>query len=112
MLHERRYHHMYRTRNTDYFLRSNECVGVRERDTGRWVRNHTALRMFALEVPDLGHADRRCDANTWIGRRLEFFGRGEDLVTSPIEAIQRPPLHTVVHYVSHARSGTIVAAHP
>lgn len=104
-MYERRLHRLFRTRNTDYFLRDRECVGVRDRATGCWLRGHSALRTFAIELPDDDPAD-----DDWIGRRLAFCGRGDDLVTSPIEAIERPPLHTVVYYVSHARAGTIEAA--
>lgn len=101
---DRRRHRLFRTRNTDYFLRGAECVGVRDRATGCWVRNHAALRMTALEVPGVTE-----DGEAWVGRRLNFWGRGEDLVTSPLEAIERPALHTVVYYVSHTRSGIINA---
>lgn len=100
---ERRLHRLFRTRNTDYFLRHRECVGVRDRATGCWLRGHAALRTFAVELPD----DDDEDAEAWLGRRLTFCERGEELVTSPIEAIERPSLHTVVYYVSHARAGTI-----
>lgn len=102
---DRRRHRLFRTRNTDYFLRDAECVGVRDRATGCWLRNHAALRMTALEVPEATE-----DEKTWVGRRLNFWGRDEDLVTSPLEAIERPALHTVVYYVSHMRSGIIEAA--
>lgn len=98
---ERRRHRLYRTRNTDYFLRDRECVGVRDRATGCWLRHHVALRMVAAELPDA------LEQPPEHGLRLNFVGACDDLVTSPLESIERPALHTVVYYVSHARSGVI-----
>ena len=44
----RRRHRLFVTRHTEYHLRDDECVGVRDRDSGRWVRDHAALRLRAL----------------------------------------------------------------
>lgn len=98
---ERRRHRLFVTRHTEYHLRSEECVGVRDRETGVWFRDHAALRLLAVRAPARG-ADE-----SWVGQRLQFFGNNTDVVTSPVEAVGRPQREVLDHYVSLAAAGTI-----
>jgi hypothetical protein len=68
------------------------------------MREHAALRLRAVTLPPRGHD------HSWLGRRLQFFGKGTDVVTSPVVAVGRPARDVIEHYVSLARAGTIVAA--
>ncbi|MCA9694943.1 MAG: hypothetical protein R3A51_10100 [Nannocystaceae bacterium] len=99
---ERRRHRVFATRFTEYHLRDDQCVGVRDRESGKWVREHAALRLRAVDVPERGH-DR-----TWIGRRLQFWGSHADVLTSPVVEIGRPERPVVDFYVSQEVSGEIV----
>lgn len=89
------------TRHTEYHLRDDECVGVRDRGSKLWLLDHSALRLRALKVPDAAAADR------WIGRRLQFWGKHTDVLTSPIEQIGRPERIDVGAYCSQAKSGDL-----
>lgn len=95
---------MFVTRNTEYHLRLDECVGVRDLVTGTWLRDHAALRLRAIQLPPMGHD------HGWLGRRLQFWGGGKDVVTSPVVEVGRPERDDVVRYISREQSGLIAAA--
>ena len=97
----RRRHRLFTTRHTEYHLRDDECVGVRDLDTGRWLRRHAALRLRALGLPPLGHD------HAWIGRRIQFWGSAADVLTSTVIEVARPPRESVPWYVSQLRAGEI-----
>lgn len=97
----RRRHRMFVTRNTEYHLRLDECVGVRDLQTGKWQRHHAALRLRAIRLPPMGHD------HSWVGRRLQFWGSDKDVVTSPVLDVGRPEREVLPHYVSLERSGLI-----
>ena len=99
----RRRHRVFRTKYTEYHLRDDECVGVRDRDSGRWSRDHAALRLHAIQIPPMGEGD------SWIGRRLQFWGRIADVLTSPVISIGRPELQSLQGYVSFAKHGELCA---
>ena len=99
----RRRHRMFVTNNTEYHLRLDECVGVRDRETGTWHRHHAALRLRAIQIPPMGHD------HCWIGKRLQFWGTGQDVVTSPVVEVGRPEREVLPRYVSLERAGTIAA---
>src|SRR6185312_2471683 len=98
--HDRRRHRVYVTRNTEYHFRDGFCVAVRDRRTGEFLHGHLALRRrihgglkFYLNgaiVPNPG--DPR------VGEALYFASDGRDLVTSPLEAIERPSRELVEAY--------------
>jgi len=98
---ERRRHRVFKTRHTEYHLRHDECVGVRDRQSGLWLIDHAALRLRAIRAPAAK------DSAQWIGRRLCFWGDRSDVLTSPVIDVDRPAAHDLVGYVSHARTGTI-----
>lgn len=97
---ERRIHKMFVTRNTEYHVRRDLCVGVRDRRTGRWMRSHLAIKSrvsggirFTDEagiIPTAG--------DPAIGESLFFHAAGRDLITSPVISIERPPRETVTGY--------------
>ena len=97
---ERRVHQVFVTRNTEYHIRRNLCVGVKDRRTGSWLRAHLALKSRlsgALRfnrdggiLPNTGHPT--------VGESLYFHASGRDLVTSAILAVERPGKTTVHTY--------------
>ena len=74
----RRQHRMFETLHTEYHLRNDECVGVRDKSSGQWYRDHPALRLRAIQVPSIG-AD-----SEWVGRRVQFRGEVDDGATAPV----------------------------
>ncbi len=94
---------MFVTNNTEYHLRLDECVGVRDRESGSWQRHHAALRLRAIQLPPIGHDHH------WVGRRLQFWSADTDVVTSPVIEVDRPPRTSVPLYVSQECSGLISA---
>jgi hypothetical protein len=97
---ERRRHRVYVTRNTEYHFRDGFCVAVRDRRTGDFLQGHLALhgrieagiRFFSngAMAPNVGEPRR--------GESLYFASQGRDLVTSPLEGVERPPAETVRAY--------------
>lgn len=89
---ERRRHRVYVTRNTEYHFRDGFCVAVRDRRSGDFLPGHLAikrrlhggLKFFpnGAIVPNPG--DPR------PGEALYFATDGRDLVTSPLERVERP----------------------
>ncbi len=100
--HERRRHRVFSTRFTEYHLRDDECVGVRDIASGDWLNEHAALRLRAVQIPPMGQ-DR-----SWVGRRLQFWGRYADVLTSPVQGTARPERKFIDSYISQAVSGEIV----
>ncbi len=97
---DRRRHRIYVTKNTEYHFRDGFCVAVRDRRTGDFLRGHLALRRrihgglrFYLNgaiVPNPGEPSP--------GEALYFATDGRDLVTSPLEKVERPPRDLVLAY--------------
>lgn len=97
---DRRIHRVYLTKNTEYHLRRDVCVAVRDRCSGAWISNHAALHRRvsgSIEVLDQGgvvveHGLPR------VGACICFDMQG--LVTSRVEAASRPPRAVVERYYS------------
>lgn len=97
---ERRIHKVFVTRNTEYHVRRDLCVAVKDRRSGHWLRGHLArgsrvsggLRFSARGgiLPNVGTPN--------IGESLFFHATGRDLVTSPLVAVERPPREVVASY--------------
>lgn len=97
---DRRIHRVFVTRNTEYHVRRDQCVGVRDRRTGQWLKAHLALRSrvsgalrFNREggiMPNAGHPR--------VGDSLFFQAAGRDLVTSAIIFVDRPEREIVSGY--------------
>jgi hypothetical protein len=98
---ERRHHKMYVTRNTEYHLRDDVCVGIRDLRTGRWASSSGALRARLLgSIKDLDAMILSVDREPRVGECLLFINRrGDDIVTTCICDIRRPPKEAVEHYV-------------
>src|SRR5262245_61770441 len=81
---DRRIHRVFVTRNTEYHVRRETCVGVRDRQTGMWLQRH-----FAINLPVAG-AIRFFDTGAMstnpglpqVGESMYFEASGRDLVTS------------------------------
>lgn len=98
---DRRIHKVYVTRNTEYHVRKNLCVGVRDRRTGGWIKGHLAVRSRVsggLRFHENGGV-RPNEGAPSIGESLFFCADGRDLVTSPIVAIERPERSIVSAYI-------------
>jgi hypothetical protein len=89
---ERRHHRVFVTRNTEYHFRDAFCVAVRDRRTGEFLHGHLALRRSV-------HGGIKFFPNGAIapnpgeprpGESLYFASGERDLVTSPLERIERP----------------------
>src|SRR3954469_23580357 len=97
---ERRRHRVYVTRNTEYHFKDGFCVAVRDRRTGDFLPGHLAvqrrihggLKFF----PNGGILPTRAEPRA--GEALYFAAGGRDLVTSPIEKIDRPAKAIVEAY--------------
>lgn len=100
---DRRRHRVFFTRHTEYHLRGDECVGVRDRASGSWLSDHAALRLRALRLPSVLRSEE------WIGQRIQFWGSRTDVLTSPVVAVARPERGHVGAYVSQARVGEFTA---
>ena len=97
---ERRVHRMYVTRNTEYHLRGEICVAVRDRRTGRWLPSHLAIhRRLAggVHIYANGAAVPSCD-DPRVGDALYFDGDERELVTSLLSSIERPSPELVRAY--------------
>jgi hypothetical protein len=97
---ERRRHRVYVTRNTEYHFRDGFCVAVRDRRSGDFLPGHLALQRRL-------HGGLKFFSNGGIvpnagdprpGEALYFAAEGRDLVTSPVESIDRPSKALVMAY--------------
>jgi hypothetical protein len=105
---ERRRHRVYVTRNTEYHFRDGFCVAVRDRRTGEFLHGHLALQRRihgGLKFFEGGGiAPNAGEPRT--GESLYFASEGRDLVTSPLEGVERPSREVVEGYPARkARSG-------
>jgi hypothetical protein len=89
---ERRIHRVFVTQNTEYHVRQDTCVGVRNRRSGEWDNEH-----YAINLPVAG-AIRFFESGAMtanrvmpqIGESMYFDAQGRDLVTSPVVSVERP----------------------
>jgi hypothetical protein len=97
---DRRIHRVFVTRNTEYHVRRDTCVGVRDRQTGTWLQQHFALNLpvaGAIRFFD-GGAMRANPGLPQIGESIYFEAAGRDLVTSSVVSVERPAPDTVAQY--------------
>jgi hypothetical protein len=97
---ERRIHKVFVTRNTEYHVREQHCVAVRDRESGAWLRTH-----FAVDRPVIGaiHFDgsgtmRAGPGLPQVGESMYFEDLGRDLLTSSVIAVERPARELVREY--------------
>lgn len=104
---ERRRHRVIVTRNTEYHLKEDVVVAVRDRGSKRWCEGHLAVslrveggvRIFdngavvpSLEGPQPGDA-------MYFTYKSES-GHARQLITSKIEAVERTPKKDVLAYAT------------
>jgi hypothetical protein len=105
---DRRRHRVYRTRNTEYHLRDNVCVAVRDRQSNRWRAAHIALNLKlegavkiytnGMVVPSMVDPTPG-DAIYFNDRNAS--GQERQIVTSRLEGIDRPSKRDVLSYPSN-----------
>jgi hypothetical protein len=96
---ERRIHKVFVTRNTEYHVRRNLCVAVRDRRTGQWLHGHMAIKSrVSGGLRFTRHGVSASQGLPNVGESLFFCASGRDLVTSPVEAIDRPKADVVSSY--------------
>ncbi|HEY4121299.1 MAG TPA: hypothetical protein VGM56_25715 [Byssovorax sp.] len=102
---ERRRHRVYVTRNTEYHVRDGICVAVRDRTSQSFRAAHIALNL-RVEGGVKIYANGACVPNVErpdVGDAIFFThvnGEGDErqIVTSRLEAIDRPPKRDVLRY--------------
>ena len=94
---ERRQRRVMVTANSEYHLRGNECVAVRNPKTGEWHPQHQALGQKVVGgiafLPSGSLSVSYGDAQ--IGQKICF---ANDIMTSPVVRIGRPSHNTVDRY--------------
>ncbi len=99
---ERRRYQTFITRNTEYHLRDEMCVAVRDRQSDTWLVNHLALGhrlRGAVEVRDNGEAIP-VPQLPQVGQALYFDSNERELITSLLCGVQRPAPEMVATYPS------------
>ncbi len=98
---ERRIHRVFVTRNSEYHLRRDRCVAVRERHSGMWLKEHVALGHRAtasIRYSDDGIAGLERTLPC-VGDSLYFSRPQKDpVVSSPVTAVERPQKDIVSQY--------------
>ena len=114
---ERRRHRVFVTRNTEYHFRDGFCIAVRDRRKGDFLEGHLALRRRV-------NGGLRFFSNGGIapnggeplpGESLYFSSdgreggdastdRSRELVTSPLESVERPARALIDAYPSRRKS--------
>lgn len=95
---ERRIHKVYVTRNTEYHVRRNVCVAVRDRISGQWCPRHGSIGMAltgAVSAAGQG-GPVVLERPPGAGERLCFGDLA--LITSPLAEVRRPPRDVVLTY--------------
>lgn len=96
---ERRRHKRYVTNNTEYHMRGDMCVAVRNRQTGTWLARHDALGTRLVGgLARTAHGFALSLAGE-PGASLWFKRKGLDVVTSAVEQVNRPPRSAILHYL-------------
>ncbi len=96
---ERRIHKVYLTRNTEYHVRRDRCVAVRDRQSGKWMRSHIAVDgvvQGSLRFSLKGAI--AAGTNPTVGHSLYLDKEGQDVITSPVLGIERPRRETLQQY--------------
>jgi hypothetical protein len=103
---ERRRHTVLITRNSEYHCRDGVCIAVRDGRTGRVVLEHHAVGLSLSGAigydaeGDIDHVSPPEDLHP--GEHLCFSARGkrceEEVITSLLIAIERPPRYVVARY--------------
>jgi hypothetical protein len=97
---DRRIHRVFVTRNTEYHVRRDRCVAVRDRETGEWLTCHFALSLHVAGAIKFfeGGALSASPGLPAIGESMYFEAMGRDLVTSAVVSVERPPVGAATAY--------------
>jgi hypothetical protein len=97
---DRRIHKVFVTRNSEYHVRQQVCVGVRDRETGEWLRGHFAVeRAVAGSIKFFESGSMSATPGLpRVGDSMYFEDMGRDLVTSSVESVRRPEPEIVAQY--------------
>ncbi|NUP09011.1 MAG: hypothetical protein HOW73_23420 [Polyangiaceae bacterium] len=104
---DRRRHRVIVTRNTEYHLKDEVVVAVRDRNSKRWCEGHIAVslkveggvRFFdnGAVVPSL---EAPCPGDAMYFTYKNDTGHARQLITSRIEAVERTPRKDVLAYAT------------
>jgi len=100
---EKRKHRMFVTRNTEYHLKNETCVAVRNRSTGDWLMHARALgaRLIGtISSHDKKNAKPVIYLLPEVGDNLILMSStGLDIVTTKVRGIHRPPVQALKYYL-------------
>jgi hypothetical protein len=92
---------MFVTKNTEYHLRANLCVAVRDRHSNVWLEGHLAVGRKltgAVRLLGGGHDAVPGESEPSVGDALYFSDSQRQLVTSALCAVDRPRREVVLAY--------------
>ena len=97
---ERRRHRMFVTLNSEYHVRGDVCVAVRRIGTGKWIEKAKAIKARLVgSISSLSEVLYASPSFPRVGQSLLFINdEGEDIVTTRVCDIRRPPREAVAHY--------------
>jgi hypothetical protein len=99
---DRRIHRVFITRNSEYHMKRSTCVAIRDRKSGEWSRDHSALRQEiagSILFDDDGSI-KISPGLPRVGESMYFDIGGIDLITSSIVSVERPIGDVVAQYVN------------
>ncbi len=97
---ERRRHVLYVTQNTEYHLRDDQCVGVRDLWTGRWKQEHPAVGKHLFGAVSPSNEGLEPITKPEVNSMLWFDNGESDIFTSRLTSITRPPKNAVERYLT------------
>jgi len=96
---ERRLNKLFVTLNTEYHVHGDRCVAVRDRRSGAWHGEHSALGGRLLGAfSRCGQGGFNPEHQPGKGHHLVFIRDRRDVVTSPLEGVERPPRAALLRY--------------
>ena len=103
----RRRHRIIVTRNTEYHLRDNVVIAVRDRGSKRWAEGHLAVNLKVeggVRIYDNGAAipslDEPREGDAMYFSYANDLGQTRQLITSKIEKVERTPKRDVLTYAT------------
>jgi len=98
---DRRRHKMFVTRNSEYHMRDDICVGVRNTREDRWMDRSRLLSARLMGAVDsFSTLSSSACTEPAVGKFLLFVcENGELIVTTRLEVIDRPPMDAVQYYL-------------
>jgi hypothetical protein len=87
---------LYLTYYSEYLVRGEVCVGVRDRRSGSWQPMHVAARAYVLGPQATLHSSPLIGDGPRLGERLCLRTAACRIVTGPIIAVETPSRRLVV----------------